>query len=92
LGISQKELADILNISCKRLSQYENETAVVTKELYNELDLIYSYMKLAKSYRVDLNTMSNYMAQRKAVEQLLKENKKQRDQISDHHTKVELKY
>ena len=92
LGISQKELADILNISCKRLSQYENETAVVPKELYNELDLIYSYMKLAISYRVDLNTMSDYLAQRKAVEQQLKENKKQRDQISDHLTKVELKY
>jgi transcriptional regulator with XRE-family HTH domain len=92
LGISQKELADILNISCKHLSQYENETAIVPKEMYNELDLIYSYMKLAISYRVDLNTMYDYMAQRKAVEQQLQENKKQRDQISDHLTKVELKY
>lgn len=92
LGLSQKELADILNISSKLLSQYENETAVLPKELHNELELIYSYMKLAISYGVNLNTMADCIAQRKAVEQLLKENKKQRDQISAHLTKVEVQY
>jgi transcriptional regulator with XRE-family HTH domain len=60
LGLSQKELAGILNISCKQLSQYESETAIVPKVLYNELDLIYSYMKLAISYRVNINTMADY--------------------------------
>jgi transcriptional regulator with XRE-family HTH domain len=92
LGLSQKELAGILNISCKQLSQYESETAIVPKVLYNELDLIYSYMKLAISYRVNINTMADYEAQHKILEQQLKENKKQRDRISDHLTKVERKY
>ncbi len=82
LGLTQKELAGILNISVKLLSQYENDTAVLPKKLNDTLNLLYRYMKMAITYSVDLNTMADHVAKRKTVEALLLENKKQRDQIS----------
>ena len=81
-GLSQKELSDILNVSSNRLLQFENETAVLPLESNQKLNLLYRYMKLALSYKLDLKTIADYVAERKAVEKQLKENKKQRDQIS----------
>ncbi|MBF6642164.1 helix-turn-helix transcriptional regulator [Flavobacterium sp. J49] len=90
LGLTQKELADILNISSKLLSQYENEAAVVPSELKQNLSLFYRYMKMALTYGINLNTIADYVAQRKMVEQLLQENKKQRDQVSSQLKKIQL--
>lgn len=90
LGLTQEQLAGILNISCKLLSQYENETAVLPSEPKKNLSLFYRYMKMALTYGINLNTMADYVAQRKMVEQLLQENKKQRDQISAQLKKLQL--
>ncbi len=91
LGLTQKELAFILNISTSLLSQYENETAVLPLQPNNDLKRLYGYMKLALSCKGDLKTMADCVAQRKTVEQLLQENKKQRDQITVQLKTAELK-
>ncbi len=82
LGLTQKELAGILNISCKLLSQYEKENAVLPLQPNNDLKRLHGYMKLALSIKGDLKTMADCVAQQKTVAQLLQENKKQRDQIT----------
>jgi transcriptional regulator with XRE-family HTH domain len=83
LGLTQKELASILDISPRLLSHYENETVVLPTKSKNDLKYLYGYMKIALSYKNCLKTIADYVAERKVLEQLLQDNKKQRDQVTD---------
>ena len=89
LGLSQKELAELLAISCKRLSQFENETAVLPPETKDELNYMYRYMKLALTSRDNTNTLTDCVTQQHAIEKQLQENKKQRDRITTQMNKAE---